>query len=130
MMGDYNSIPRLVILLTFLEEQTFMHKLILLTAIATAIGLPSIATAQTSPVTTGSIVCRPVAPGETANASIQESKFLCKPLNMDGFRKAMADAMASLSPDQQAKLQTAMNAFDYELQIESHYPGFNGNPNN
>jgi hypothetical protein len=106
-----------------------MHKLIFLTAIAAAIGLPSIATAQTSP-TTGSIICRPVAAGETANASIQNNQFLCKPVNMDRIHKAMTDAMTGLSPDQQAKLQQAMSVLQYELQIESHYPGYNGNPNN
>lgn len=106
-----------------------MHKLILLTAIAAAIGLPSVVTAQTS-ATPGSIICRPVAAGETANASIQSSQFLCKPVNMNRIHKAMTDAMANLSTDQQAKLQAAMDVLQYELSIESHYPGYDGNPNN
>jgi hypothetical protein len=49
---------------------------------------------------------------------------------MDRIHKAMTDAMSGLSSDQQAKLQAAMNVLQSELQIESHYPGYNGNPNN
>ena len=106
-----------------------MHKLILLTAIAAAIGLPSIASAQSSP-TTGTVVCRAVAAGETANASIQNAQFLCKPVNMDRIHKAMVDAMAGLSPDQRAKADFAMQVLQDELQIRPQYPGYNGNPNN
>jgi hypothetical protein len=66
-------------------------------AIAATLGLPSITMAQTG--STGStIVCRPAASGETPNATIQNGPFLCRPLNMDKIRSAMAAAMTGLTP--------------------------------
>jgi hypothetical protein len=105
-----------------------MTKLILTAAIAAALGLPSIAVAQTAPAS-ATFACRPVAAGETASGTIQNTPVLCHTLNMDKIRQAMTDAMAGLSPDQKAKVQFAMQVLRDELQLEPRYPGWDGNPN-
>ena len=105
-----------------------MTKLILTAAIATALGLPSIAIAQSTP-TTVSFACRPVTAGETATATIKNTPVLCHVVNVNKIRQAMTDAMTGLSAAQKAKVQFAMQVFRDELQLEPRYPGFDGNPN-
>lgn len=105
-----------------------MTKFILSAALATVVGLPAIAIAQTAPIT-GSIVCRPVKAGETANATIQSTQLLCHPLNLDKIRDAMNAAQSNLNAEQKAKMQAAMAVLRDELLLEPRYPGFDGNPN-
>jgi hypothetical protein len=105
-----------------------MSKFILTTAIVAAIGLPSIGIAQNAPIT-GSIVCRPVKAGETANANIQDTQLMCHPLNLGRLRDAMVAAQTNMSADQKAKMKVAMAVLRDELLLEPTYPGFDGNPN-
>lgn len=104
-----------------------MSKLILAAAIAATLGLPSIATAQTTTVT---YACRAAKAGETATGTVANAAVVCHAVNMDKIRQAMTDAMSGLTPDQQAKVRFMMQVFNDELQLEPRYPGFNGNPNN
>jgi hypothetical protein len=107
-----------------------MQKFVLSVALAAAIGVPAIASAQTAPLS-GTIVCRAVNAGETPTATIQNTAFICRSVDMDKIRAAMTDVMNSnLSADQKAKVQKAMTVLKDELQLEPRYPGFNGNPNN
>jgi hypothetical protein len=105
-----------------------MKKLILTAAIAVGLGLPSIALAQTAPLT-GSIVCRPAQANETANATIQNAQVLCRPVDMARIRSAMSAAMTDLTPEQAAKVRFAMTVLQDELELEPRYPGWDGNPN-
>jgi hypothetical protein len=73
-----------------------MKKLILTATIAAGLGLPSIALAQTAPLA-GSIVCRPAQANETANATIQNTQVLCRPVDMARIRSAMTAAMTDLT---------------------------------
>jgi hypothetical protein len=106
-----------------------MSKFLIAAAIAATLGLPSIAGAQTAPAGS-TIVCRPVATGETPNGTIQNTAYLCRPLNMDKIRSAMNAAMSDLTPAQKAKMDFAMQVLRDELQLQPQYPGFNGNQNN
>jgi ActR/RegA family two-component response regulator len=106
-----------------------MNKFLIAAAIAATLGLPAIAAAQAAP-TDSTIVCRPVASGETANGTIQNTAYLCRPLNMDKIRSAMNSAMTDLTPAQKAKMDFAMQVLRDELQLQPKYPGFNGNQNN
>jgi hypothetical protein len=107
-----------------------MQKFILAVAVAAAIGVPAIASAQTAPLT-GTIVCRAVKTGETPTATIQNAAVVCHAVDLDKIRTAMTSVMNSnLSTDQKAKMQAAMTVLRDELQLEPTYPGFNGNPNN
>jgi hypothetical protein len=106
-----------------------MQKFILAAALAAAIGLPAIASAQPAALS-GTIVCRAVYAGETATASIQNTAVVCRSVDMDKIRSAMSSVMNSnLSADQKAKVQAAMTVLRDELQLEPRYPGFDGNPN-
>jgi hypothetical protein len=107
-----------------------MQKFILAAALAAAIGVPAIASAQTAPLT-GTIVCRATNAGETPTGTIQNSPVVCRALDMVKISTAMSSVMnANLSPDQKAKVQAAMSVLKDELQLEPRYPGFDGNPNN
>jgi hypothetical protein len=106
-----------------------MKKLILTAAIVTGFGLPSIALAQTAPIT-GSIVCQPAKASETASATIQNTKVVCHSVDMARIRSAMTAAMTGLTSEQAAKVQFAMTVLRDELGLEPPYPGFDGNPNN
>jgi len=105
-----------------------MKKLILTATIAAGLGLPSIALAQTAPLA-GSIVCRPAQANETANAMIQNTQVLCRPVDMARIRSAMTAAMTDLTPEQAAKVQFAMQVLQDELELHPRYPGYDGNPN-
>jgi len=105
-----------------------MKKLILTATIAAGLGLPSIALAQTAPLA-GSIVCRPAQANETANATIQNTQVLCRPVDMARIRSAMTAAMTDLTPEQAAKVQFAMQVLQDELELHPRYPGYDGNPN-
>jgi hypothetical protein len=105
-----------------------MKKLILTAAIAAALGLPSIVSAQTTPAT-GTIVCRPAKANETATTTIQNAPVVCHTLDMARINSAMSNAMTDLTPEQAAKVRFAMTVFRDELQLEPRYPGYDGNPN-
>ena len=104
-----------------------MNKLIIAAAIAATLGLPAIATAQTAP--SGTIVCRAATSTETPNATIQNGRFVCRPVDMAKIRTAMTNAMTSLSPAQKEKVEYAMEVLRDELQINASYAGADGNPN-
>lgn len=107
-----------------------MNKFIIAAAIAATFGLPSIAIAQSVPAGT-TVVCRPATSSETPNATIQNGRFLCRPLDMAKIRTAMTSAMTDLNPAQKAKLDYAMQVLQDELmQLHPQNPGYNGNPNN
>jgi hypothetical protein len=107
-----------------------MNKLIITAAIAATIGLPSIAIAQSAPAGT-TVVCRPATSSETPNATIQNGRFLCRPLDMAKIRTAMSSVMTDLTPAQKAKMDSAMQVLQDELmQLNPKNPGYNGNPNN
>jgi hypothetical protein len=103
-----------------------MTKFILTTAIAAAIGVPSIAIAQTVP-TSGSIVCRPANAGETANATVQNIPLVCHPQSDDSVRNATGAAPPNRSPDQKANRPAARGVVPGNPFLP--YPGFDGNPN-
>jgi hypothetical protein len=107
-----------------------MQKFILAVALAAAVGVPALASAQTAPLT-GTIVCRATNAGETATGNIQNTPVVCRALDMVKISSAMSSVMNSnLNSDQKAKLQAAMSVLKDELQLEPRYPGFDGNPNN
>jgi hypothetical protein len=104
-----------------------MNKLFITAAIVATLGLPSIALSATG---TDTIVCRAATSTETPNATIQNSRFLCRPLNMTKIRTAMTSAMSGLNPAQKSKLDYAMQVLKDELELHPQNPGYDGNPNN
>jgi hypothetical protein len=100
-----------------------MTKFIIITAIAAAIGLPSIAVAQTSPIQ-GPIGCRPARAGETANANVQNTQLVCSPVNVDTNPNATPVTPATASP--QTNVNSGQKA---KKPYPNLYPGFDGNPN-
>jgi hypothetical protein len=104
-----------------------MTKFILSTAVAAAIGLPSIAMAQQAPIP-GSVDCRPARPGETANANIQNSRLVCRPANGDSGRDTTRGAQTDPGQDQKSK-QATRGTFQDRPYQPYPYPGFDGNPN-
>ena len=105
-----------------------MKRIILTAAIAAVMGLPVMAIAQTASVT-GSIVCRPVKANETPNATIHNTQVLCRAVDAAKVRKAMATVTAGMTAQQKAKAKFAMAVLMDELQLEPHYPGYDGDPN-
>jgi hypothetical protein len=106
-----------------------MNKFLIAAAIAATLGLPSIASAQ-GDASNSTIVCHPAATNETPNGTIQNTQYLCRPVNMDKIRNAMEAVMTDLNSAQKAKLNFAMQVLRDELRLEPQYPGFNGNQNN
>jgi hypothetical protein len=108
-----------------------MTKFILTTALAAAMGLPSIAMAQTAPISS-SIVCRPTRAGETANANVQNTALLCHPLNGDSPRYATGAARPNMaqrntSPNQMSEPPPTKGIVPGQEYLP--YPGYDGNPN-
>jgi hypothetical protein len=99
-----------------------MTKFIIITAIAAAIGLPSIAVAQTSPID-GPIDCRPARAGETANANVQNTQLVCHPVNAD---RNPNDRNPTATPAPQTNVNSGQKA---KRPYPNLYPGFDGNPN-
>lgn len=90
-----------------------MTKFILTAAIVAAVGLPSIASAQ-SAAATGLIVCHPAKTGETPNATMKGTEMSCRPVNMAHVKTAM-DAMHTMMMEH--KLTPAeMKAMDKPMQ--------------
>jgi hypothetical protein len=107
-----------------------LKRFMFVAALAGVASLPTIVVAQTTAPITGSIVCRPVKADETANATVQNTRLLCHPLNLKRIRDAMVSAETNLSAGQKARMDAAMAILRDELMLEPTYPGFNGNPNN
>jgi hypothetical protein len=103
-----------------------MTKFILTTAIAAALGLPSIAMAQTAPIS-GSIVCRPTRAGEMANANVQSTTLFCHPLNGHSPRYATGTTQPNMSRDQKSETPPAKGIVPGQEYLP--YPGYDGNPN-
>jgi hypothetical protein len=107
-----------------------VKKAILAAAAVAAIGLPSIASAQTTTtVTPGSIICHAAKTGETSNASMQSTQLVCRPLNVDRVRAAMKVMMAQKMPaDQMKQMQSAASTINDELGIPAIPGGAGSNP--
>ena len=105
-----------------------MKKAILAAAAIATIGLPSIASAQTTPAA-GSIICHAPKSGETTNASMQSFQLVCRPLNVDRVRAAMKVMMGQkMPPDQMKQMQAAASTINDELGIPA-IPGTENNSN-
>jgi hypothetical protein len=76
-----------------------MKNFLIAAAFVATLGLPSIASAQGGS-TESTIVCRPAAANETPNGTIQNAQYLCRPVNMEKIRSAMAAVMTDLTPAQ------------------------------
>ena len=101
-----------------------MKSLIAAAAIGAAITLPSLAIAQTAPMAT-EMICHPAQSGQMSNANMQDTKLVCRPMNVARVRAAMKTMMAmpNLTPDQMLQMQALMD----EIQLEPEIPGGNGN---
>jgi hypothetical protein len=99
-------------------------KFIIVTALAVASGLPSVAKAQAAPER-GSIVCRPAEAGERANSNVQCTPLVCEPANVDRFPVPAPLPQTNVSPGQawNKRTQGGLRRQPYP------YPGFDGNPN-
>jgi len=104
-----------------------VKRLILTAAIAFAIGLPSIAVAQTS----GPMVCRAAKSGETANATMGTSQLVCHPVDMAKVQAAEKTLMSMMMPKssmtsgQMSHMKSAELTINQELGIPM-IPGASG----
>ena len=101
-----------------------MNRLILAAALATTIGLPAIASADTMAPSAGPVVCHAVKSGETANAAMGETKLACTAVDMTKVHKPMAfDTVHTVmmkqqaTPDQMKQMQSAMTTLQTLLQL-------------
>ena len=97
-----------------------MNKLILTAAIAAAIALPTIASAQTS-TDAGAMVCHPAKASEMSNAAMGSTKLACKAIDVAKVRaaeKSMMGMMPKTFTDAQMKQMKADQAtFDLEFEL-------------
>jgi hypothetical protein len=109
-----------------------VKKAILAAAALAAIGLPSIASAQTVPASAsapGSIICHVPKAGETSNATIQSAQLVCRPVNVARVRAAMKVMMGQkMSTDQMKQMQAAADSINDELGIPAIPGGAGSNP--
>jgi hypothetical protein len=103
-----------------------VKKLILAAAAIAAIGLPSIAVAQTMPGS-GSMICRAPKTGETGNAIMGGNQMMCRPMNMKRVNAAMKVMMDQKGGnDHMKRMQDAQN----DLYDEFGLPAVPGGINN
>jgi hypothetical protein len=99
-----------------------VNRLILAAALATTIGLPVIASADTMAPGAGPVVCHAVKSGETANATMGTTQLACTTVDMAKVHSAM-DTMHTVmmkqqaTPDQMKQMQSAMTTLQTLLQL-------------
>jgi hypothetical protein len=115
-----------------------MKKLILVAAIAATVVLPSIAMAKTKPaipltVPAGTVVCRPVKAGETANGSMGSNQLMCRAVNVARVNAALQKIRTTMAQNQAASAAAAPSAAtqqmlqgEADLTREMHPPNIPG----
>jgi hypothetical protein len=98
-----------------------MKKLILVAAIAATVGLPSMAMAKTKPpaipltVPAGTVVCRPVKAGETANGSMGSNQLMCRAVNVARVNAALQKIRSTMAQNQAASAATTQSAATQQM---------------